>query len=101
MNYQSLFDRSDKIARAALIGVGEFGRSLVSQSRSIDNLEVSVLCDRNLVAARDACRRAGIPEDAIALCDSPVSARKHLERFIALAPSAPEAATAKRLIETF
>ncbi len=80
MNYQALFARSNKIARAALIGVGEFGRSLVSQSRGIDNLDIRVLCDRDLRAAREACRRAGIPDDAIALSDSPASARKHFDR---------------------
>jgi predicted homoserine dehydrogenase-like protein len=77
MNYHALLSRSGRVVRAALIGTGEFGCSLVSQSLSIDNLDVRVLCDRNLQAARDACRRAGVPQDAITVCDSPASARKN------------------------
>jgi predicted homoserine dehydrogenase-like protein len=79
MNYQALLAQSDRVVHAALVGAGEFGRSLVSQSRAIRNLDVRVLCDRNLEAARDACRRAGVPEDAIDVCDSPASARRHFE----------------------
>ena len=79
MNYHALLSQSGQRVRAALIGAGEFGRSLVSQSQTIDNLDVRVLCDQNIETARDACRCAGIPEDAIAVCDSPASARKHLD----------------------
>jgi predicted homoserine dehydrogenase-like protein len=80
MNYHALLSRTDRVVRAALIGAGEFGRTLVAQSRGIDNLDVCVLCDRDLGSAREACSRAGIPEDAFAVCDSPTSARDALER---------------------
>lgn len=79
MNYHALLSQTHRVVRAALIGAGEFGCTLVAQSRGIDNLDVCVLCDRNLQSARDACSRAGIPEDAVAVCDSPTSARKALE----------------------
>jgi len=79
MNYHALLSQTGRVVRAALIGAGEFGCTLVAQSRGIDNLDVCVLCDRNLQSARDACSRAGIPEDAIAVCDSPASARNALE----------------------
>ena len=79
MNYHALLSASDRVVRAALIGAGDFGRSLVSQAQSIDNLDVCVVCDQNLQTARDACRRAGVPDDAIAVCDSPGAARKNLD----------------------
>lgn len=79
MDYHALFSRSGRVVGAALVGVGEFGRSLVSQSRGIDNLDVRVLCDRNLQSARDACSRAGIPDNAIVVCNTPASARKALD----------------------
>jgi predicted homoserine dehydrogenase-like protein len=90
MNYHALLSQSGRVVRAALIGAGEFGRSLVSQSRSIDNLDLRVVCDRNLETARDACRRAGVPEKAIAVCDSPASARKTLDngRYVLVEDSA-------------
>ncbi len=78
MNYHALLSQSGRVVRAALIGAGEFGRSLLSQSQAIDNLDICVLCDQNLHTARDACRRAGIPVDTIAVCDSAASARKNL-----------------------
>ena len=80
MNYHALLSQSSQLVRAALIGVGDFGRSLVSQSQTIGNLDVCVLCDRDLQRARDACRRAGIPDDAVAVCDSPASARKSFDK---------------------
>jgi len=79
MNYHALLSQTGQIVRTALIGAGEFGRTLLSQSQTIDNLHVCLVCDRDLQAARDACRRAGIPDDMIAVCDSPVSARKNLD----------------------
>lgn len=78
MDYRSLLTQTDRVVRAALIGAGEFGCTLVSRSLCIDNLDVRVLCDRNLQAARNACKRAGIPADAVVVCDSAVSARAAL-----------------------
>ncbi len=79
MSLHVRLSQSDRIVRAGLIGTGEFGRSLLSQSQAIDNLELRVLCDRNLQTAREACRRAGVPDDAIAVCESPGSARKNFD----------------------
>jgi len=80
MNYQTLFADTDRIASAALIGAGEFGRSLIAQSLRIERLDVRVICDRDIEAARDACRRAGISDDAVSVCDASVDARRHLDR---------------------
>ena len=79
MDYHTLLSQTDRVVRAALVGAGEFGRTLVAQSRGIGNLDICVLCDRDLQSARDACARAGIPADAVAVCDSPASARRALE----------------------
>jgi predicted homoserine dehydrogenase-like protein len=79
MDYHALFSQSDRVVRAALVGAGEFGRSLVSQSRGIENLDVCVICDTNVETARDACRRAGIPDDAIEVCDSASAAARHVQ----------------------
>jgi len=79
MNYHALLSQSGQVVRAAVIGTGEFGRSLLSQSQAIGNLDVCVLCDQDLQSARDACRSAGVPDDAIAVCDSPAFARKSLD----------------------
>lgn len=46
----------DAPVRAGLIGVGEFGRSLLAQSRAIPALTLPVLCDRDPARAADACR---------------------------------------------
>lgn len=80
MNYQTLFPDSDRVVRAALIGAGAFGHSLLAQCRCIDRLELRVVCDRSVNAARDACRRAGVPDEAVSVCDSPSSARREFER---------------------
>jgi len=80
MNYQELlarFSRSEEPARAALIGVGQFGRTLLMQSRRMESLELAALCDleaENLIAA---CREAGLDEDQFAIAESPSSAARH------------------------
>ena len=80
MNYASLFAETDRIVRAALIGAGAFGRSLIAQALRIDRLDVRVVCDRDLDTARAACRGAGIAADALSVCTSPAEARRHLEQ---------------------
>ena len=80
MNYHALLNRSERVVRAALIGAGDFGRSLVSQAQGIANLDVGVVCDQNPQTARDAFTRAGVPDDAIVLCDSPAAARESLDK---------------------
>ena len=56
MDYEALFPRGRRPIRTALTGAGAFGRSLVAQSRRIDNLDVRVVCDSDPGAARDAWR---------------------------------------------
>jgi len=71
MNYEMLFaEHRDKRVSAALIGVGEFGASLIAQSRSIAMLELRVLCDRDAARALAALQQSGIAADDIAVCDN-------------------------------
>ncbi|WP_420393122.1 flagellar biosynthesis protein FlgA [Acuticoccus sp.] len=54
----------DAPTTAALIGVGEFGRTLLMQSRSIAMLRLGVLCDLDVERVLRLCTSAGI--DAVA-----------------------------------
>jgi predicted homoserine dehydrogenase-like protein len=56
--------------RAGVIGCGQFGTSIFAQSASVPLLEISAAADHNLDAARHAYRCAGVPDEAICLCDS-------------------------------
>lgn len=56
--------------RAGVIGCGDFGTGIVAQAEAVALLEISAAADQNLQAARQAYRCAGVPEEAIALCDS-------------------------------
>ena len=48
MNYHGLFknDGAPQI-RVALVDVGDFGATLMDQSRNIDKIEISVICDKD------------------------------------------------------
>ena len=80
MNYHALLNESDRVVRAALIGAGDFGRSLIAQAQTIGNLDVSVICDQNPQRARDALEGAGVPDDGIVACDSSAAARENLDK---------------------
>ncbi len=61
MNYHGLFknDGAPQI-RVALVGVGDFGATLLDQSRNIDKIEISVICDKDETRIKDAIRNSGI-----------------------------------------
>ena len=61
MNYHGLFknDGAPQI-RVALVGVGDFGATLLDQSRNIDKIEISVICDKDEMRMQDAIRNSGI-----------------------------------------
>jgi len=81
MIYANLFEQAGpKTVRAGLIGTGTYGISLLAQVRHINGLEISFVCDRDLSAARTACRAADIPEERIAVCDSRAAIHKALAR---------------------
>jgi predicted homoserine dehydrogenase-like protein len=79
MNYEMFFaGHQDKRVRAALIGVGEFGASLIAQARSIPMLEIPVLCDRNEQRAVAALLDCGVAPTDLAICDTVFAALKAL-----------------------
>ena len=48
MNYHALFkNKNGKKVRVALVGVGDFGATLIDQSRSIDRISITVICDKD------------------------------------------------------
>lgn len=64
-----LFARAEKQqVRAGLIGAGMFGMTLLAQARMIPRLDIPVVCDRDLDTARDSCRKAGVPAEALRVC---------------------------------
>jgi predicted homoserine dehydrogenase-like protein len=72
MIYQQLFDRvrEPDVVRTALIGCGNFGAAVFTQGRLIPRLELEVVCDVNVEAAKQAFRLAGVQEADIAVCDT-------------------------------
>src|SRR5712692_4297497 len=75
--------------RAGVIGCGTFGSGILAQSGSVPLLEISAVADRSPDAARRAFGRAGVPEEAIVLCDSRRAALRAIEagkRVIATEP---------------
>lgn len=72
MIYTQLFPQLDssRMVRAGVIGTGHFATAIVTQSRSMPWLDVSVVADLDVEAAGRAYRRAGLDDEAIAVCDS-------------------------------
>jgi len=66
MNYEALFSRAgDKTVRVGLVGVGDFGASLLARSRAIPNLGITVICDRDAGRMAAAVAASGIDHDEI------------------------------------
>ena len=80
MNYQSLLCRRHDVAvRVGLVGVGQFGMTLLAQSRRVRDVSLSVLCDREVDRIVGACAELGLGEDALVLADTRASALAALE----------------------
>ena len=81
MIYQHLFDgvKKDKVVRAGLIGSGHFGTAIITQAQSISLLEIPIVADLDIEAARRAYHRAGITDNDIVVCDSHASAVHAIE----------------------
>lgn len=82
MNYQSLLARSavDRPTRTALVGVGQFGLTLLAQSRHVADLELMVLCDPQVKRVRTACLALGWHEDDLVVTENRASAAAAFER---------------------
>ncbi len=69
MIYESIFEQAaKKQINAGLIGSGTYGISLLAQTLCITRLNIPVICDQDPQITRQACVRAGIPEDKIKIC---------------------------------
>ncbi|MCJ7735820.1 MAG: flagellar biosynthesis protein FlgA [Anaerolineae bacterium] len=81
MIYEHLFARVKEpaIVKAGLIGAGQFGAPIVTQAPFIPRLDVPVVADINIEAARHAFRQAGVAEEDIVVCDTRVDALRALE----------------------
>lgn len=80
MIYEQLFRKSgERKVRAALIGTGMFGTSLLAQGRIVPRLDLRVVCDRSAEALDKACREAGIPSAEAVRCATAAEARRALD----------------------
>jgi predicted homoserine dehydrogenase-like protein len=75
MNHLQHFRTAPNAVRACLVGVGEFGRSLLGRAAKVPWLELRIAVDRSAEAAAEGLARAGVPRDAIALCHTAGAAR--------------------------
>jgi len=69
MNLQSLLGarvEAGKPVRVGLIGAGKFGSMFLAQVPSITGLEVTLICDRDVVRAKAACRSVGWDSERVA-----------------------------------
>ena len=61
MNYHGLFrNAAAPRIRVALVGVGDFGATLLDQARNIDRIDITVICDKDEQRMRDAVRDSGM-----------------------------------------
>ncbi len=82
MNYTDLlakFGSPEDQSRASLIGVGQFGRTLLMQSRRIPQLSLGVLCDLDIDRLKDTCRSVGMDDDAFTVADTTAAATRAIE----------------------
>jgi predicted homoserine dehydrogenase-like protein len=70
---------SSQPVRTALIGVGQFGLTLLSQSRRLASLALPVLCDRDVNRVVDGCLTAGLARTDLALVESVSDGLRALE----------------------
>ncbi len=66
--------------RAGVIGTGHYATAIVCQSRSIPQLEVSVVADVDIEQGRRAYRLAGVDDRRIVVCDRRAAALAAIER---------------------
>lgn len=80
MNLETIFGKSiDEPVRAGLVGVGEFGTTFLAQARYRRGLSVPVVCDLDVLRAREVLIEAGVNDQRIAICESRARALSALE----------------------
>ncbi|MBT3790030.1 MAG: flagellar biosynthesis protein FlgA [Alphaproteobacteria bacterium] len=81
MNFETLFAGvNENPVEAALIGVGEFGASLIAQGQRMPSLKVRVLCDQDTKRAQSAALACGIEAEHITVCENAASAQSAFAR---------------------
>ena len=83
MNYKALFQGTKSATtpiKVGLIGTGAFGKSFLFQARAVGQLEIPVVCDRELAVARQTCLAAGMTEAQLVSCHTADEARAAMER---------------------
>ena len=76
MNYDALLaPYRDRRVRVGLIGVGEFGATLIAQARAIPNLAITAVCDSTAPRAVTALLTGGYDRSAIVVCETAAEAR--------------------------
>ncbi len=68
----------EKTVRALIIGAGEYGFSLVAQSRRTPGLSVVAISERRMERGVEAFKHAGLPDEAIAVCETKTQAETAL-----------------------
>ncbi len=69
----------EKTVRALVIGAGEYGFSLVAQSRRTPGLSVTAIHARRPERGVAAFKHAGLPDEAIMVCETRAQAEKALQ----------------------
>ena len=71
MNYDAIFSQFEgSTVRAALVGAGQFGTSLLGQVERTAMLDVPVVCDLDVERAKASFLAAGYAEDDIVIAES-------------------------------
>jgi len=72
MIYHHLYSkfRKQKSVKAGIIGAGQYGRAVITQSMYNPLLKIPVIADKNLQSAKEAYYNAGIFDDDIVVTDS-------------------------------
>jgi predicted homoserine dehydrogenase-like protein len=81
MIYHQLFGglKSQRIVKAGVIGVGSFAKSVITKSKSIKRLDIPIVADIDVAAAKKAFYGAGFTDADIEVCSSAKAAQKALE----------------------
>lgn len=70
MNFEALFAaHAGKVVRVGLVGVGDFGATLLAQSRAMANMEITVACDKDVPRMEEAVAGAGLGPDDLHMTD--------------------------------
>lgn len=83
MIYSPLFAQraaNARPVRAGVIGTGHYATAILAQARSIAGLDVPIVADLNVAAARTALRHAGWADDDIDVCENAAATRAAFER---------------------